>query len=168
MIGGMERWKDISGYEGYYQVSDWGNVRSVDRVAANGAWWPGKLLKTPLRSGYPCVDLSRGTRMTVHVHVLVMLAFVGPRPEGMVICHFDGDPTNNHLANLRYDTHSSNMLDSVRHGTHPRNSRNRGITHCKRGHKFTPENTSINTRGARVCRKCAKIRMEKWLSRRSA
>lgn len=51
---------------------------------------------------------------------LVMLAFVGERPEGMDIRHLDGVVTNNNLSNLCYGTRSENILDCVRHGTHPR------------------------------------------------
>jgi len=50
---------------------------------------------------------------------LVLTAFVGPRPEGMECCHNDGDETNDHADNLRWDTHSANLLDRRRHGTAP-------------------------------------------------
>jgi hypothetical protein len=46
-----------------------------------------------------------------------MEAFVGPCPEGMVCCHNDGDPSNNRLENLRFDTHKANCDDKLRHGT---------------------------------------------------
>lgn len=53
------------------------------------------------------------------VHDLVLLAFVGPRPDGMEACHSpDHDRSNNALSNLRWDTHSANTRDSMRHGTH--------------------------------------------------
>ncbi len=50
---------------------------------------------------------------------IVLVAFVGPCPERMECCHNDGDETNNRLANLRWDTHSANLLDKRRHGTMP-------------------------------------------------
>jgi hypothetical protein len=53
----------------------------------------------------------------LHVHTLVLLAFVGPRPDGMECCHNDGNPANNSLSNLRWDTPESNTADSVRHGS---------------------------------------------------
>jgi hypothetical protein len=77
---------------------------------------PGKLLK-PGRSG-DCGHLSVaiGKGNSVLVHILVMLAFVGPRPEGADVAHGDGDPTNNRLSNLRYATRGENNQDMVFHG----------------------------------------------------
>lgn len=74
------------------------------------------------------VDLYRGSRPSqtrFKVAVLVLLAFVGPRPKGMECCHNDGDPENNSLDNLRWDTHSSNVYDAIRHGTHVSNAGHR-------------------------------------------
>ena len=51
------------------------------------------------------------------MHRLVMLAFVGPCPDGMEVCHKDGVSTNSLLSNLRYDTHVGNYVDAIRHGT---------------------------------------------------
>ena len=70
-----------------------------------------------MRGQYPYVVLRDGPRnWTVKVHTLVLIAFVGPRPDGLMCCHNDGDPTNNHLDNLRWDTGSANMQDMIRHG----------------------------------------------------
>lgn len=56
-------------------------------------------------------------RKQVLIHRLVLQVFVGPCPEGMEACHYpDVDPTNNHVNNLRWDTHANNMADAVRHG----------------------------------------------------
>lgn len=52
------------------------------------------------------------------VHYLVLVSFVGPRPEGMQACHEDGSNTNNHLSNLRWDTPKGNHADAVKKGTH--------------------------------------------------
>lgn len=79
-----------------------------------------------------------------------MEAFVGPCPEGMEVCHNNGDCTDNRLENLRYDTKSANMLDRVRHGTH----HNANKTQCLRGHLFTEENTKRTAKGGRACRTC--------------
>lgn len=54
----------------------------------------------------------------------MLAAFVGPCPEGLEVCHLDGDPLNNRLSNLRYDTRSANNLDKVGHGTATRGERN--------------------------------------------
>jgi hypothetical protein len=50
------------------------------------------------------------------VHSLVMLAFVGPRPDGLEVCHNNGVASDNRLSNLRYDTRSENNVDSSKHG----------------------------------------------------
>jgi hypothetical protein len=65
------------------------------------------------------VALGRGRIRAVHR--LVLEAFVGPCPPGMEGCHGDGNPANNALPNLRWDSHSGNQLDAVRHGTHTTN-----------------------------------------------
>jgi HNH endonuclease len=56
----------------------------------------------------------------IAIHTLVLNAFIGPCPPGLEGCHWDDDGTNNKLENLRWDTHSANVLDSVRNGTHAR------------------------------------------------
>lgn len=115
-----EKWKDVPGYEGKYQVSDLGRVRSLPhkvRVVAHGTeatrMSPGRILRPgPKSSGHLTVSLGRHNSQ--QVHQLVMRAFVGPRPEGMEVCHNDGDPTNNALDNLRYDTRAENIRDAYR------------------------------------------------------
>jgi hypothetical protein len=88
----------------------------------------------PSRSGYPIVEftIGRKNRNVYYVHELVLTAFVGPRPVGMETCHNDGNPLNNHLTNLRWDTHQANQLDRNRHGTS-----NAGERHGM--HKLTEE-----------------------------
>jgi hypothetical protein len=58
-----------------------------------------------------------GKKTSHYVHRLVLQAFVGPNPEGTVCCHNDGDPSNNRLNNLRWDTYRANEQDKLRHGT---------------------------------------------------
>ena len=71
-------------------------------------------MSTPPYAGYPRVNL-KGTG-TEYVHRLVMLAFVGKCPDGLVVRHLDGDSTNNHLSNLTYGTQKENGEDKVKHG----------------------------------------------------
>jgi hypothetical protein len=105
-------------------------------------------------NGYRRVTLSSDSgRKGFCVHQLVMLAFVGPRPEGMEVRHLDGDKLNNALPNLRYDTHLENMRDLVRHGTHGKANR----THCPSGHPYDDENT-LRQAGRRACRMCHTLR----------
>lgn len=116
-----ERWKDVVGYEGLYQVSDRGRVKSLSRLLNNNRQWQNRILKPAIRdkSGHFGVSLCKnGKGKTYCVHQLVLVAFVGFCPDNMEGCHNNGIKTDNRLSNLRYDTHSNNILDSVKHGTH--------------------------------------------------
>jgi hypothetical protein len=61
-------------------------------------------------------EFPTGRRKYVRVHRLVLLTFVGSAPFGTVACHYNGDPSDNRLENLRYDTYKNNSLDTIRHG----------------------------------------------------
>ena len=159
----FEEWRDIPGYEGMYQVSNLGQVRSIGRTVTRSDGqvhrYKGKILSTPLlqQTGYPFVKLSNhGKNQVRTVHSLVAEAFFGPRPEGTEVCHGDGNPTNNHVDNLRYGTRSENELDKLRHGTHI----NAAKTHCPRGHELFAENIppSLAKRGYRECLACKRAR----------
>lgn len=153
-----EEWRPVVGHSGY-EVSNLGNVRSVDRIVVR--YQRGRRVEQPRRgqsitpvanvkSGHLFVRLGRAAHCTVHA--LVLEAFVGPRPSGLEGCHNNGDPSDNNVSNLRWDSRSSNLRDAVRHGTHPMSSK----THCKNGHEFTPENT-VTTARQRRCRACRRI-----------
>lgn len=116
-----EVWKPVVGYEGYYEVSDLGRVRSVDRITTHGHRRRGKLLRlVPYVDGRLRVNLSIGGRAKLHfVSRLVLDAFVGPQPNRHARHFPDRDVTNNRLCNLRWGTHSENMQDKTVHGTHP-------------------------------------------------
>ena len=116
-----EVWKDIPGYEGAYQVSSLGRVRSLDREVRTKTGvvrkMPGRVLspgKYERQKSHLSVVLGR--RNFFPVHHLVMFAFVGPRPAGAVVCHINGDPTDNRLSNLRYDSPHENAVDVYRIG----------------------------------------------------
>lgn len=117
-----ERWRDIEGYEGLYEVSDLGRVRSMDRIVAH-PMGPTRLKGRMMRAwqdnkGYPMVILYRdGTRRSTKVHAIVAAAFLGPRPPQHEVCHVDGTRTNNRVSNLRYDTRYENGRDTLAHGT---------------------------------------------------
>jgi hypothetical protein len=166
----------VVGYEGYYEVSDLGRVRSLDRVATrSGGSHPrpirGQVLAIQTRdngSGYTtqAISLSReGQRRARSVHALVIASFVGPRPAGAEVCHNNGDGTDNRLLNLRYDSRSGNVLDTVRHGTHRQAAR----THCPRGHLLIEPNLRPHdlTLGFRNCRSCDMARLAIRRARRA-
>lgn len=143
-----ERWLPVPGYEGFYEVSAHGLIRGMRRRGSSGQ----PLRPSHGKHGHLRVCLHRNNSGKYFlVHQIVMLAFVGPCPAGMEVCHNDGDPENNRLSNLRYDTHAGNMQDMIRHGT----SYWANKTHCPAGHEYTPDNTYINpTSGGRQCRDC--------------
>lgn len=153
-----ETWKPIPGYEGLYEVSDHGGVRSLDRVVAmkNGRrktlrGQARKLQRLP--NGYLTVRLGKGGEsVQFYVHRLVLLTFVGDCPRGMETCHNNGVRDDNRLENLRWDTKSANVADTISHGMHNHDSK----THCVRGHEFSEENTRYNEVGHRWCRQCAR------------
>lgn len=154
-----ERWLPIPGYEGYYEVSDRGRVRSLPRECPGNNWRfrPGRALSPGPRSrGYLQVNLSlHGVVKPYSVHVLVAAAFHGPRPKGMEIRHLDGNKANNQPSNLAYGTSSENKQDAIRHGQRGNSWKNRPLkTHCPQGHPYDETNTRYEKRGGRKCRKC--------------
>lgn len=156
-----EEWRPVVGFEGLYSVSSAGRVRS-DARKINGRWgemWVGGIMLKPRgdRRGYARVVLHRdGRPHDAPVHRLMLEAFVGPRPDGMVACHADDDPTHNSIANLRWDTPNANARDRVRNG----HDANRRKTHCTRGHELIEPNLvpANLKRGSRVCRACHGVR----------
>lgn len=104
-----EIWKPIPGFDGY-GVSNLGRVKSVRKFNN-----PHFLKPFVSEKGHLRVILRANNRSYFKgIHQLVMLAFVGPCPEGELVCHKDSDPSNNKLNNLRYDTHRGNMQDRVK------------------------------------------------------
>lgn len=114
-----EIWKNITGYESLYQVSNYGKVKRFYKNKRNRnksflILKPGKDNK-----GYSRVTLCKGgIKKSYHIYRLVLETFVGPCPLGTEGCHNNGDKENDFIGNLRWDTRKANILDSVRHGTH--------------------------------------------------
>lgn len=153
-----ETWRPVVGYEGYYEVSNLGRVRSLDRVDRSGKKRRGRVLRAqPHRDGHLRIRLSRadGGR-SFDVHRLVGEAFIGPLPSGMETRHLDGDPSNNASTNLAYGTKAENNDDRVRHGTH----HNARKTHCPRNHPLVEPNlvAAAARRGGRTCLACSRER----------
>ena len=163
-MGSCEQWLPVPGFEGYYEVSDHGHVRSLDRIVAG---------VTP--TGLPCEQLRRGRMLTPSpdssghlkvnlsvdgvieakfVHQLVLEVFVGPRPDGLVACHYDDVKSNNHVSNLRWDTVSANSRDRLRNNPLP--------SRCSKGHEYAGDNLRFrkpdkNGHRERYCATCNRM-----------
>ena len=127
-----EIWKWVVGYEGYYQVSNCGNVRSVDRVIEYSTGQirqhRGQVLKRRLDGGgYPHVSLyDSGQEWDAKTHRLVLETFVSPSPEGHECNHIDGDKLNNRIENLEWVTPGENNRHAYENGL----NQNAGEGHC--------------------------------------
>jgi hypothetical protein len=120
-------WRPVVGYEGLYEVSDSGRVRSCDRrvVSYGGREYTRKgrdLAQASDKDGYKKVHLCKnGKSCHRTVHSLVLEAFTTVRDPGKVCRHLDGHPENNHLSNLSWGTPSENHQDCYDYGgTHGR------------------------------------------------
>lgn len=144
-----EEWRPVTGYEGLYEVSSWGQVKRVGkgRGTRTGILSPGK-------GHHLSVTLTKGgVQKRFLIHRLVAQAFI-PNPKGDPwVLHWDDNPSNNKVANLRWGTPKQNSGDSKR------NNR-RGVREsCPRGHRYTPENLvkyAFSKRGVKVCKACSR------------
>lgn len=107
-----EEWRDVIGYEGLYQVSNFGRVKSLPKLKKTPTttfWTKEKIKASCLCKGYFRVSLMGKSHF---VHILVAEAFIGKR-NGMTVNHIDECKTNNHLSNLEY----MSLSDNIRYGT---------------------------------------------------
>ena len=107
----FEEWKDIQGYEGAYQVSNHGRVKSLARTDRNGHTRKEKILKQiQTKNGYLRVHFSKDmVDEWVFVHRLAAMAFL-EKPDGCdIVNHKDNNPRNNHVSNLEWTTYEGNM-----------------------------------------------------------
>lgn len=123
-----EVWLAAVGFENSCEVSNLGNVRTIDRlvVRSNGrkCFHKGNDLKPMIRNGYHAVTLMNpisGKRISKNIHLLVASTFIGVRPDGSWINHIDGDKTNNRVWNLEYCTPSQNAIHAYKNGLHNSN-----------------------------------------------
>ena len=116
----QEEWRDAPGHAGFYQVSNWGRVKSLGRVTCHGHRLRERLLKLANDgNGYPLVVFYKNRDSTQRrVHQLVLEAFVGHSPDGAVCRHLNGNPADNRVENLRWGTRKENAQDSLAHGAH--------------------------------------------------
>lgn len=158
MSDATERWLPVVGYEGYYEVSDQGRVRSITRrvrfVDGRSRIAPECILKPYLRPNGDrfYVTLWRdNAKDNVPIARLVLAAFRGPAPDRADGCHNDGNSLDDRLSNLRWDSRRENVLDAVRHGTH----QNTRKTHCPRNHLLAGDNiVTRRDKPGRQCKAC--------------
>lgn len=166
-----ERWLPVVGMAMLYLVSSCGRVWSLGRtiLRSNGQFVrikPKMMTLRPQEYGHLIVTLTplEGKMIAAKVHRLVAMAFIGEPPEGKPhCCHYDGNPQNNHVSNLRWDTAKANAADSLRHGTHTQASK----TVCPRGHLLVEPNLLaglFRRTGKRKCLACSRV----WNQERAA
>ena len=141
-------YKNISGYENVYQVTDMGEIFSCRK---------GRFLKKSVdKDGYYVVSLCyQGTQVGKKVHRLVCEAFYGPST--LLACHVNGDKTDNRLENLYWGTPKDNMMDKKGHGTNFQSNK----THCIYGHLLDYPNLKVSALekyGWRHCLACGRSR----------
>ena len=132
-----EVWNPVVGYEGFYEVSSFGRVRSLDRIVYDldgrrTRIFKGKELSL-LKGKYLTVCLFKPTNRrngtkhkaeTKSVHSLVAISFIGEPPIGSEVMHLDGNPYNNYVCNLRYGSRMCNNAFKKEHGTNNPGSKN--------------------------------------------
>lgn len=114
-----EVWKDIAGYEGFYQVSNMGRVKSLDRYVPHKTFGKkfckGHIMATHINNaGYVSVNLCKGNKYTSYdIHRLVAIAFLSNPDKLPEVNHIDENKQNNHIGNLEWVTKQQNES----HGT---------------------------------------------------
>jgi DNA-binding transcriptional regulator YiaG len=160
----MTEWKPVVDWEGLYDVSNDGQVRTLPRSNNLSRSTKIRVLRPGLdtSTGYRKVVLSHGSvKRTRPVHVLVAEAFLGPRPDGLLVRHLNGNPLDNRASNLAWGTWSENELDAVRDGVHYWANK----THCPLGHPYDEANTRIKGDGRRRCRVCLAEQGQRYSAR---
>lgn len=130
-----EEWRSIPEFEGKYEASNHGNIRSLDRIVshvnASGDMcdyrWKGRVLKPVLSKGYYVTKLG-SCKTQFGYHQLIARTFIGPQSNGIVVNHINGIKTDNRPENLEYVTNSENVSHAYRTGLLV----NRGRKHVNR------------------------------------
>lgn len=134
----MEIWKDIKGYEGYYKVSNFGNVKRLVGIKVRKE----RILKPKIsQTGYYCIVLCVNSKKRMYKnHRLVAQAFILNPENKPCVNHRDGKKLNNHVGNLEWATYKEDRIHAVEMGLLPR------------GEKHS--NSKLNEFQVRVIRKC--------------
>lgn len=158
-----ELWLPIREYEGFYEVSNYGRIRSLDReVPVRGnPRQSHKIIKGVIKkwgydgNGYPKIELTRdGIRKSINIHVLVAQHFVPGYDSGLQVRHLDGDKTNPYFQNLAWGTASENQKDKIIHGTNHQLNKDM----CPANHVLAEPNLRVDSLPFRRCLACKKAR----------
>ena len=127
-----EVWKDVVGFEGLYQVSNFGRVKSLAKKAGKSS--RDERIKTPIIccSGYAKVNTCKNNdQKQISIHRLVAEAFI-PNPENKpCVNHIDGNKLNNHVDNLEWCTQKENVQHAIEHGLRTHSHHSPTIIHDK-------------------------------------
>lgn len=112
----QEIWKDIPNYEGLYQVSNWGRIKSLNY---NHTKKPKILCDKKHKNGYLTIMLcNKGEKKNKNIHVLVAQSFIENPMNYPCVNHIDGNKSNNNVSNLEWCTHSQNTAHAIKCGLH--------------------------------------------------
>lgn len=148
----MEIWKDIYGYENFYQVSNYGRVKSLKRVDSRKHMYEEKILSNKTeKNGYQRLHLSKdGIGTYLSVHRAVAEAFVHKQDGCNIVNHLDNNRANNNAENLEWTTHKGNMQHATKQGRMRYNPENlkKAINSRKRAVVGTMEDKTIRFESA--------------------
>lgn len=116
-----EEWKDVSGYEGFYKVSNLGNIKSIDRVIqrqTSEMEIQGRQMSQHIGNrGYPMINLCINGKCKRHlVHRIIATAFITNTLNKEYVNHIDGNKKNNNVNNLEWSTPTENSIHAHEHG----------------------------------------------------
>lgn len=157
-----EEWRPVPNYEGIYEVSNHGRVKSLERIVkirtGGERKYGGIILKPQIGShGYRSVCLFKDKKPRQHtIHALVLSSFQRSKKDGEVCRHLDGNQLNNHTENIVWGSYRENGKDAVRHGRNVQANQ----THCIREHILMSPNLcsprSNRDPAQRECLSCAR------------
>ena len=144
----IEIWKDVKGYEGLYQVSNLGRVKSYDKKVIQKHYWSGEMVIHTYKgrmmalqtqnNGYIIANLTKNKRQRKHlVHRLVATAFLQKEVGKDYINHLDNNPANNRVDNLEWCTQSENIKYAY-------NNKTKIPPHMKRIYQIDSDGNIVN------------------------
>lgn len=167
----MEEWRDIKGFEGLYQVSSEGRVRSIDRYDKSNRFHKGKILSQSLdNKGYPMVRLWKDNKCYSRKMNNVIKSAFFENYEGLTIDHIDTDKSNNRLSNLRLVDMTTNIRNPLTQEHFRSRNYKRVVVNLTtnkeyKNARYAHEDTGVNK--CHICECCRGVRKSaggyKWI-----